>query len=582
MDLHKTLQRQLRQLGIKDFSEIPDAETWQSILAKINKYYTDADQYRYTFERSLEISSLEMQEIYEQLENERNKLQAILSEGTIFVDKHWRIQSVNAEAQRLLGQTEAEILQHKFDEILLIRPHKMNSNICVSEFVMENTTCEAMRCDNSEIFLQSSGSRIPVDFHFNPLHKDGKFLGGIILIKDISERLIVQNELEVAKIKAEQSNQAKSRFLANMSHEIRTPMNGVLGMVALLNQSNLNDEQTEYVNTIKSSGESLLAIINDILDFSKIEAGKLTLHKQVFNPYQLINDTLFLLSDLATKKNLHLEKQIAQELDCEVKGDPVRLKQILCNIVGNAIKFTNQGTVTIEAYFETTSPNGYRLFCKISDTGIGIPPHFKRELFKAFSQEEATKHHLNQGTGLGLSIASELVHAMGGYIDCQSEVGVGTEFKFDILLDRVSHDKQEAKPITSEKNTRKFKANILVAEDNPVNQTIILKLLTHYGCNVDVVANGEHAFAAFSKNHYDMVFMDCSMPVMDGFNATKLIRHWEDSSPKQRTPIIAFTANAMHGSKEQCIAAGMDDFLSKPIDENELSRVLSTWLSHTQ
>lgn len=474
------------------------------------------------------------------------------------------VSSLKLEGKKLLNQCHYEVVKDLKEEWKAIYQRALQG-----EFIYQN----------EDKWIREDGlihySRWAVQPWYTP---EGK-VGGIVIVDDRIDELVKAREsaLEAARIKAQ--------FLANMSHEIRTPMNGVLGMAELLLQTPLESKQKEYAQTISISAQHLLSIINDILDFSKLEAGEMPLEQLNFSIEQCIQEVVGLLDSQVEAQGLNLTIDSDPNLPQQVQGDPGRLRQIILNLVGNAVKFTPSGSVQIKTEVKAETETTVTVYFAVIDTGIGIAPEEVKKLFRSFSQVDASTSRQYGGTGLGLAICKQLVTLMGGEIGVESEVARGSNFWFQISFKKatVETEIKEKSDFLSKIGLSEFNADkiplkplkILVAEDNTINQAVALNQLQMLGYIADCVSNGEEALALLQQQNYDLVLMDCQMPVMDGYTTTQELRRYEGN--QRHTIVIALTANAMLADREKCLAAGMDDYLSKPIQQEELARAIHYW-----
>jgi PAS domain S-box-containing protein len=422
-------------------------------------------------------------------------------------------------------------------------------------------------------YLRKDGGALTVRLTLTPIRgPDGQPRGYLAVAADVTERRRAAELQRAAHDAALAANQAKSNFLASMSHEIRTPLTGIIGMIELLQQTPVDQQQRGYLDSLGRSAETLLALINDVLDITKVEAGKLELEEAPFDLRELAHQATSVVSAQAERKGLTLTCDVTPEVPRRVVGDAGRLRQVLLNLLANAVRFTERGGVALRASAggggeATSGPISF----SVTDTGIGIAEDKLSLIFEPFAQADASTARTHGGTGLGLTIASRLVERMGGRLAVVSAPGQGSTFSFTLALPRA--EAKAEPPAVLERPAAAFPLDrpirVLLAEDNPVNQEVMMLLLRNAGYQVGVAANGEEALAAFEKEPFDLILMDVQMPGMDGLRATRLIRARE-KAVGGRVPIVAVTANALSGERQRCLAAGMDEYLAKPIRGAEL------------
>ena len=431
--------------------------------------------------------------------------------------------------------------------------------------------------ESEHIVQRKDGSLFPAFYAFSTLSDEvGRLMGFVGVSIDLTERKKVEQDLRLAKERAESATKAKSAFLANMSHEIRTPMNAVIGFTGLLLNTNIDPEQRDCIETIRSSGDSLLAVISDILDFSKIEGGMLDLERESFDLQECLETSVNMVAEAAASKCLSLGFKIDPAVPGQLVGDLTRLRQILVNLLGNAVKFTETGSIHISVSSLGTSDKEYEIQFIVRDSGIGISRDRMSRLFQSFSQVDASTTRKYGGTGLGLAICKHLAELMGGRIWAESNPGKGSAFYFTIKAEASNEpserrpEESPALPSTASDPERLVHLRILLAEDNVVNQKVALRMLGRLGYRADIAADGLEVLNALQSHHYDVVLMDVQMPEMDGLEATRSIRRM----PGRQPYIIAMTAHAMKGDREECLGVGMNDYVSKPVRIEELNAAL--------
>ncbi|HUR40022.1 MAG TPA: PAS domain S-box protein [Verrucomicrobiae bacterium] len=513
----------------------------------------------------------------------RLMVESVTDCGIVQLDAQGIVRSWNSGAQRITGYSAEEIigqsvgLFHEPSDIAAGAPQRALEQAALGGRHEEEGW--VVRKDGSTFWSTSSCTAIH--------EPDGRLRGYAWLIRDLTEQRRVKQDLRNARDEALQASRAKSEFLANMSHEIRTPMNGVIGMIEVLQDTPLTQTQRYAVETIRFSGQLLLTIINDILDFSKIEAGMLRLDDAEVDVRLVLQRALDLFEEPAADKGLALTHTVDPRVPNALRGDPGRLYQVLTNLLSNALKFTGKGGIDVQVSLEYDSDKDAMLRFVVRDTGIGIAADAQRRLFQPFVQADGTTTRKYGGSGLGLAISRQLAEVMGGAIGVISATGHGSSFWFTIRLAKGVARRSEPPapvpvapmppPVQVERRGRRVR-RVLVAEDNLVNQRLTQYQLNNLGLAVDVVDNGRKAVDALRSKAYDLVLMDCQMPELDGYAATAEIR--ASPSDERRVWIIAMTAHAMGGDRERCLAAGMNDYLAKPVVKQALREALQRFEQH--
>jgi PAS domain S-box-containing protein len=623
--MHSLLSRQLRRAHGVNQLEVSDlSPQWQAFVAMVEQAYNDNEADLALVQRSIDIASGELVERNQKLLQQNARLQLVdqevrrsrdelelnvalrtaeLSEAKDAAERikeHFQllldstgegIYGINAAgictfaniaAVKMLGYTVNEWIGQNMHDLIHFK-HIDGSPHPVSECPIYLSIHQGQSCRiHEDVFWTRDSTSVPVEYSAYPLHVGGQVVGSVVAFSDIRVRKQVELELRRAKELAEHASQTKSEFLARMSHEIRTPLNGVVGMIDQLGHTQLTEQQERYTALARMAAQSLMSVINDILDFSKLEAGKTQIDSIEFDVNQMVQGLVELFAPEARKKNLELTCNLPTNIPTRLLGDCNRIRQVFTNLISNAIKFTASGSIRVSVALQSRQPDDCVICAEVADTGMGIPADRLDQLFQRFSQLDSSITRQFGGTGLGLAICKRLVELMGGQIGVRSEEKRGTTFWLTIPLALVPQNgaHQATNVLHSSNNpNRQADSNlhavkglhVLVAEDNEMNQFVTQETLKYAGCTSEVAADGAQAVEAFKRGNYHMILMDCQMPDVDGLEATRRIRQIESSAGKpNRIPIVALTAEAIAGDRERCLAAGMDGYVSKPINPVDL------------
>ncbi|MDP8212308.1 MAG: PAS domain S-box protein [Candidatus Zapsychrus exili] len=506
------------------------------------------------------------------IQESENKIRVILDNSPVAItlaDDQERIISWNKCTEHLLGMKKKD---------LYLRPVKdLYPDVEWKKIRSEDIRKKGSKQNLETKILRKKGKSIDVYLSVNVLRDtSNKIIGSVGILQDITEQKVAKKTLLKAKLVAEEANESKSLFLANMSHEVRTPMNTVLGMIDLTLDTQLDEEQKDNLIVAKEAAKNLLSLLNDILDLSRVEAGKITLENIEFHLSNVAKNICKGMAVLARDKDVEIKLNIDSKVPVLVKGDPARIRQILINLINNAIKFTRQGSITTNISVESKSGKGVVLLFAVSDEGIGIPKDRQNKIFDVFTQSDNSTTRKYGGTGLGLAICKKLSEMMGGKIWVESKEGEGSTFNFTVKLGIVKKDEdsflleQGSSDVSEEFLKENLKGlNILLAEDNIVNQKIVIRMLEKQGWKVEAVDNGQEAVNRLDAERFDLVLMDGNMPILDGFEATIAIRENEEKTGNH-IPIVVLTGRVTEEDKKKCREAGMDGYVSKPIDRQKL------------
>lgn len=510
------------------------------------------------------------------LEKSESKFKSILEgapDALVIANQDGTIQMINAQTEKFFGYNKDELIGKKVETIVPERYRHQHVNHRDSYFM--NPHPRPMGADLNLLGVRKDGSEFPIEISLSPVETEEGTLA-LAAIRDITDKKQIETLLIEKNVQLVNSDMAKDQFLTHMSHELRTPLNGIIAMTQLLLTTNLDKEQKEQLDIISESNEQLLAVINQVLDFSKVESGNIGVEYVEFNIRDIINKVVASYAIKASSKNLELTCYIHPDIPVHCHGDIVKIRQILSNILDNAVKFTEQGTIDITVAAHKPNPNQTNLVITVTDTGIGIPPEIIPKLFKPFSQGDSSMTRKYGGTGLGLAISKRLAEVMGGSIDVKSHA-TGTQFTFTVpCVSSLHFAEHEANTIAKETNSaplEKHSGRILLIDDNKLTQKTIFLLLNKLGYTVTIANDGLEGLQALKSANYHLILMDCQMPNMDGYMTTMEIRK-NELGTNRRTPIIGVTAHALDINRQKCLDAGMDDYISKPFNIHDLNQLI--------
>jgi PAS domain S-box-containing protein len=495
-------------------------------------------------------------------------------DGIIIIDERGIVRLYNAACERLFGYQEDEVVGRNVS--MLMPAHYRFEHDGYLRAYLETGQPRVIGIGREVTGQRKDGSQFPIGLSVGESwHNRGRFFVGIV--RDITEQKYAEEKLRKAKEEAEAANRTKSDFLAVMSHEIRSPLHGILATISLLSHTALDEKQARYAETIRQSGEVLLEVVNDILDLSKIEAGCISLKEKRFDVRDLLESIESLWESRVRAKALNYYSSVDTDVPHGLIGDADRIREVLNNLVDNAVKFTEHGYIAVKIEVDGCNDGMAVLRFEVKDTGIGIEKKFQSRLFERFEQGDVSLTRKHGGSGLGLTICREMCHLLGGEIGVTSEPGEGSVFWFTVSCrpadDAAPHvGVRPFVPAAADDGADQNKLTVLIADDNETNQVIIRDILEYHGHGVDIALNGPEAVRAATRKHYDVIFMDVGMPLMDGLQATRQIR--KNLPGFSKVPIIALTAHAMNGDRERCLAAGMDDYISKPFTIGQINEIV--------